>query len=185
MKTIAVVMKLLARPARTARTSADCATVRLSRTLPERRRLQRCEIFADVVRAMAFFAARGAVRGGGIERGDVPLQRPRYAAELPIGKTLQQLRVGVVGERVLAVRARLAGVEIGVRDIEPAARDGVERRREAGAGVLEAVGEQPLGFGRGRLEAERLQRSDLRDQPVEKGEEPRKPSRALVLRAEL
>ena len=62
------------------------------------------------------------------------------------GEPIQQLGVGVVGERVFAVRARLAGVEIGVGQIEAARADRVERRAIALARVLEAREKQRLGF---------------------------------------
>src|SRR6185503_8879837 len=88
-------------------------------------------------------------------------------------------------ECILAMRARLAGVEVGVRQIEPTTANLIQRRSEAGARVLEALGEEPLRLGRRRLEAEWLQRTDLRHQPVEERHQPREPSGTLVLRPEL
>ena len=73
------------------------------------------------------------------------------AVMVVVGDALQQLGVGLVGERVLAVRTRFAGVEIGIRQIEPPASERVEGGAESLSRPFEAFEKQRLRFGVGAL----------------------------------
>ena len=81
------------------------------------------------------------------------------------------------------MRARLAGVEVGVRQIEAAPSERVERAMKAFARALEALEKQRLGLLGRRLELQRPQRANLRQQLVEKRQEPRHQAGLLVVGA--
>src|SRR5262249_22527234 len=105
--------------------------------------------------------------------------------ELAAGEAVQQLGVGIVGERVLALPAGFAGVEVGVAEIQPPARDVVQRRPEPRARQPEALGKERLGLRCRRAKTERLERTDLRQQRVEETDDARDDAGMMVVRAEL
>src|SRR6185436_15409792 len=78
--------------------------------------------------------------------------------------------------RVLAVAAWLASIEIGIGQVQAAARDLIEHRAVAGASVLEALREEDFGFRRRRFERKRLERTDLRQQLVEEANQTAEPT---------
>src|SRR5262245_16293142 len=120
-----------------------------------------------------------------VKRFDVAAQIHGHVCKFPARQFVEQFGIGVVGERIFTVRARLAGVEIGVRELEASSAGRRDRRRVPGTRVGEALDEQLLRLRRGRLEAERLERSDLRQDSVEEPDEAREQTRLPVVGAEV
>src|SRR3954468_9120566 len=146
-------------------------------------RLSAGGMFFYVFRAAPLFLVGVAVWRRGVERIDVVAQIVRHVGETVAGQAVEQLGVRLVRQGVLPVGARLAGVEVGVRQVQAAAAERVERRLVALAGPLEALEKQRLSLFRRRLELQRLERADLRQQPIEEGQEAREQSGLLVVGA--
>src|SRR4051812_3004409 len=72
------------------------------------------QLLFDLLGAFAFFPGGGPTRGRCVERVDVVPQGGRDVREVMIVQPVQQLGVGIVGQGVLTVPARLAGVEVGI-----------------------------------------------------------------------
>src|SRR3954471_5841222 len=125
-------------------------------------RVEPREMFFDVFRALPLFLVGVAVWRRGVERIDVVAQIVRHVGETVAGQAVEQLGVRLVRQGVLPVGARLAGVEVGVRQGQAAGGRGAEGRLVALAGPLEALEKQRLSLFRRRLELQRLERADLR-----------------------
>src|SRR5207245_5498028 len=95
------------------------------------------------------------------------------------------LGVRVVGKRVLAARGRLAGVEVGVGQTQPAGLERIERLVKPISRLLKALEKHLLDFGRRRFVAQDPKRSDFWHQLVDDRQETGEDTRSLVARAEL
>src|SRR4030095_9259374 len=127
-----------------------------------------------------------ALAGGGsrraVETGDIGTYSWRDICLLL--QPSDQFRVGLVGELVLAAPGRLAGIEIGVAEIDAVGSEALEQGAIPFTRGLETLGKQPLGLRRGRLEGEGLERSYFRQHANDPHEEACEQSGPLVRRSE-
>src|SRR6476646_10579022 len=101
------------------------------------------------------------------------------------GQPFNELRVGLVDERILTRLLCRAGVEITIDDREPGPRRRIDKRAVVLDGSIEALQEPSLGLRRGRLEGERLERAESRDDAQQEREDLVTKCRRLVRGAPL
>ena len=101
-----------------------------------------------------------------------------YGARL---RPFLQLPQGLVGQRILTWRARLACIEIEVGQFEPAGAERLQRGGVAGPRARQAVEKPLFGFRRRDLEGERTEGPDFRQDRVKRADHPREEARLPVV----
>src|SRR6476620_10208328 len=110
------------------------------------------------------FAVRCRYRLGSVECQDVSPQARWNGRKRSMLELREELGVCVIGERVFTVAGRASGVEVGVREFESVVGDVRYGGSISIGGLAKASRKQQLDLRCRRLEGQRLERSDLRQQ---------------------